>query len=94
MIVVKRGKIMPHLIKIGNSQGVRIPKPLLQQAKLENVELEFVLMDEGLLIAPVGKKPRQDWEVRVSQVLAEHPDEGIDEEWLSASLTDDEDWDW
>lgn len=85
---------MPHLIKIGNSQGVRIPKPLLQQAKLENVELEFVLMDEGLLITPVHEKPRQDWEMRIKQVLAEHADEGVDAEWLSAPLTDDEDWEW
>ncbi len=85
---------MPHLIKIGNSQGVRIPKPLLQQAKLENVELEFVLMDQGLLIAPVHRKHRQDWEIRVNQAQAEHSDEDSDEEWLNASLTDDENWEW
>jgi len=85
---------MPHLIKIGNSQGVRIPKPLLQQAKLENVELEFVLMDEGLLIAPVHEKPRRDWEMRIKPVLAEHADGGVDAEWLAAPLTADEDWEW
>lgn len=85
---------MPHLVKIGNSQGVRIPKPLLQQAKLENAELEFVLVDEGLLIAPVPEKPRQDWEARIKQALAERADEGVDAEWLSAPLTDDEDWEW
>lgn len=85
---------MPHLIKIGNSKGVRIPKPLIQQAKLENVELEFVLVKDGLLITPVRKKPRQDWEALVKQALAEHADEGVDAEWLAAPLTTDEDWEW
>ncbi len=85
---------MPHLVKIGNSQGVRIPKPLIQQAKLENAELEFVLMDMGLLIAPVHEKPRQDWAVRIKQALAERADEDADTEWLSAPLTDDVDWEW
>ena len=94
MIAVKGENIMPHLIKIGNSQGVRIPKPLLQQAKLENVELEFVLVEEGLLVAPVRKKPRQDWAERIAQALAAHGDEGVDAEWLAAPLADDEDWEW
>jgi antitoxin MazE len=94
VIAVKGENIMPHLIKIGNSQGVRIPKPLLQQAKLENVELEFVLVEEGLLVAPVRKKPRQDWAERITQALAAHGDEGVDAEWLAAPLVDDEDWEW
>ena len=32
---------MASLIKIGNSQGVRIPKLLIEQAQLENRELSL-----------------------------------------------------
>ncbi len=32
---------MTTLTKIGNSQGIRIPKILIQQAHLENVNLEL-----------------------------------------------------
>ena len=52
---------MTMLTKIGNSQGVRIPKPLIKQAKLENCEIEFELTKDGLLLKPVKNNPREGW---------------------------------
>ena len=52
---------MAKIIQIGNSQGIRIPKPIISLAKLEDKELEFVVMDSGLLITP-EKKVRVGWE--------------------------------
>ena len=52
---------MAKIIKIGNSQGIRIPKPIVELANLENVELDFVVLDSGLLITP-NKKARIGWE--------------------------------
>ena len=52
---------MAKIIQIGNSQGVRIPKPLISLANLEGKELEYVVMDSGLLITP-EKKVRVGWE--------------------------------
>ena len=52
---------MAKIIKIGNSQGIRIPKPVISLAKLENQELEFVLLDSVLLITP-EKKVRIGWD--------------------------------
>ena len=52
---------MAKIIQIGNSQGIRIPKPLIALANLEGKELEYVVMDSGLLITP-EKKVRVDWE--------------------------------
>jgi len=43
---------MTHLVKIGNSQGIRIPKPLVEQAQLEGKELKLQLVSNGLLISP------------------------------------------
>jgi len=37
------------LTRIGNSQGIRIPKPLIAQAHLANVELDFEVLENGLL---------------------------------------------
>ena len=51
---------MAKIIQIGNSQGVRIPKPLIALANLEGKELEYVVMDSGLLITP-EKKVRVGW---------------------------------
>ena len=46
---------MAKIIKIGNSQGIRIPKPIIALANLENIELDFVVLDSGLLITPDKK---------------------------------------
>ena len=48
---------MAKIIKIGNSQGIRIPKPIIALANLEDIELDFVVLDSGLLITP-DKKAR------------------------------------
>ena len=52
---------MAKIIQIGNSQGIRIPKPLIALANLEGNELEYAVMDSGLLITP-EKKVRVGWE--------------------------------
>jgi antitoxin MazE len=41
---------MTTLIRIGNSQGVRIPKAIIEQTQLEDKELVFKISDDGLLI--------------------------------------------
>lgn len=82
---------MTHLIKIGNSQGVRIPKALIQQAHLAGHQLEFQVVKTGLLLKPI-KKSRSDWQQQIEQALSKG-DETIDNDWLDASLTDD-DWAW
>ena len=51
---------MAKIIQIGNSQGIRIPKPIIELASLGDKELEFVVMDSGLLITP-EKKVRVGW---------------------------------
>ena len=77
---------MTELIKIGNSQGVRIPKPLIEQAHLANKELEFKLVNNGLLIRTVIE-PRKDWENQVKETLANYDINEIpaikDKEWLA-----------
>ena len=51
---------MAKIIKIGNSQGIRIPKPIIALANLEDIELDFVVLDSGLLITP-DRKARIGW---------------------------------
>ena len=51
---------MAKIIQIGNSQGIRIPKPIIELANLVDKELKFVVMDSGLLITP-EKKVRVGW---------------------------------
>jgi antitoxin MazE len=84
---------MTTLIRVGNSQGVRIPKALIEQAHLNNKELVFQVVDDGLLIRPV-KRPRQGWKEQFDSVLASCASDSADQEWLDAPLAADEDWEW
>jgi antitoxin MazE len=84
---------MTTLIRIGNSQGVRIPKAIIEQAQLDEKELTFKVIENGLLIQPV-KKPRQGWREQFESALHSQESGGIDHEWLNAPLVDDEDWEW
>ena len=86
---------MTSLTRIGNSQGVRIPKTIIEQAHLENKKLIFKVVDEGLLIQPI-ESPRQGWKEQFDKVLQsqESEENNIDNEWLEAPLTGIKDWEW
>ena len=70
---------MAKIIKIGNSQGIRIPKPIVELANLENIELDFVVLDSGLLIT-ADKKARIGW-----KNIAKQNDLTANWEWLKNS---------
>jgi antitoxin MazE len=86
---------MTTLTKIGNSQGIRIPKPLIQQACLENVNLELEVLENGLLIKPINNNNRDLWEENIKKVLSNHKevkDEGILEDLLNDNDLEDYEW--
>ncbi len=78
-----------QIVKIGNSQGVRIPKALLEQSGLTS-EVVLEVAGDSILIRPV-RKPREGWEAAFEQMAVEGDDKLLDE-----SLADlpDEAWEW
>ena len=49
-----------ELVQIGNSRGIRIPKPLIEQCALgDTVELR---VENDCLVISSERKPRQGWE--------------------------------
>ena len=84
---------MTHLIKIGNSQGIRIPKPLIEQADLEGKDLQLQVVEGGLLITP-KKAAREGWRESIEGTLKAHGTEPLDQEWLDAPLSIDDNSDW
>lgn len=84
---------MTTLIRIGNSQGVRIPKAIIKQALLEDRELKFKVTDDGLLIQPV-KKNREGWKEQFDKALQFKAASKEDKEWLEAPLADEGEWEW
>ena len=83
---------MVQLVKIGNSQGIRIPKPLIEQAQLEGKELKLLVVEGGLLIT-LKKGVREGWKESIENILKTQGSETVDHEWLNAPLSsDDGEW--
>jgi len=86
---------MTTLTKIGNSQGIRIPKPLIQQAHLENVSLELEVLENGLLIRPVNNTSRDTWQENIEKVMLKNEglqDKAVLEDFLNDNDLEDFEW--
>ncbi len=79
------------LRKMGNSQGVIIPKTLIQQLGFEH-EVEMRVTETGIVLEkPQKAHPREGW-AAASQGLME---EDVDTDWLGlGNADDDKDWTW
>lgn len=80
-----------NIIRIGNSQGVRIPKPILEKCGLRG-RVEMNVKDNVLVIAPV-QEARDGW----SDAFKRRAEQGDDEPLLNEndlSSWDESDWEW
>ncbi len=84
---------MAQIVRIGNSKGVRIPKILIEEARLEGKELNFRVV-KGSLIISASQKSREGWAEAVEISQAAHGVEPLDLEWLDSPLTLNDDWEW
>ena len=70
-----------RIVKIGNSRGIRLPKPLIEEAGLgEDVELRVVAT--GLLIERAAQT-REGWAETAAKVRARGEDGLLDESSLT-----------
>lgn len=81
-----------NIVRIGNSRGIRIPKKLLEECRLEEtVELEA--HKDHLVIRSVAK-PRNGWDEAFSR-MAKHGDDALlDGESLVSTQWDNTEWHW
>lgn len=81
-----------RIIKIGNSQGIRIPKPLLEQIGIGE-DVELAIEDNRIIILPVSN-PRENWDEAFKQMAANGDDALlIDDQGLTHSW-DEAEWQW
>lgn len=76
-----------RLIRIGNSRGVRLAKPLLEQAGLED-EVE-IRVERRAVVITAATAPRAGW----ADAAAKYAPGGLLDA-PSATRFDDEDWAW
>jgi antitoxin MazE len=79
-----------RLVRIGNSRGIRIPKPLIEQAGLED---EVVLRPtaDGLLVQAV-REPRAGWGDAAAELAGSARGGMLDAP--TPTAFDEEEWTW
>ncbi|MEX2092148.1 MAG: AbrB/MazE/SpoVT family DNA-binding domain-containing protein [Pirellulales bacterium] len=79
------------IVRIGNSRGVRIPKPLLDQTGL-NGEVDIRAEKDTLVIGP-ARRPREGWAAAFREMAQRGEDQLLD---AAPSWTqwDQDEWEW
>lgn len=81
------------LIRIGNSQGVRIPKPIIEEIGLSE-EIEMILKDNHIILRS-SEKTRKDWDHAFEKMAEEQDDQLLDKEEVEGpSQWDEAEWTW
>ena len=79
------------LISIGNSRGVRIPKPLIEQCGLtEQVEMD---VQDRMIVIHSPRRSRAGWEAAFEGMARRGDDKLLDSD-AGSTHWDDEEWQW
>jgi antitoxin MazE len=80
-----------ELVRIGNSRGIRIPKPIIEQCRLGDT-VELRIERDCLVISP-DRTPREGWDAAFRAAGPAGGDKLLLES-LPANKFDREEWQW
>ncbi len=93
LAVITLYSMKTRIIQIGNSQGIRIPKVLLEQSGLLG-EVELEVKDRQIIIRTIHQ-PREGWDGRFQALAENGDDELLDRNALPyQSSWDEKEWTW
>ncbi len=78
------------LVRIGNSRGVRLPKPFIEQAGLVD-EVELRVREGAIIISP-AHGAREGWAKAAKELRERKEDRLVDG--VTPTRFDDEEWQW
>ena len=81
-----------RLVRMGNSQGIRIPKIVIDQLGL-GAEVQLEVRADRLIIRPV-RTPRQGWEEQFARMAAQGDDRLLDADAPVSTAWDENEWKW
>lgn len=79
-----------RIVRIGNSRGIRIPKPLLEQARLRE-EVELHVQGNRLIISSPDH-PRAGWDAAFRAMAEAGDDQFLDA--AARTTFDRSEWEW
>ena len=80
------------LVRIGNSRGIRLPKPVIEQCGFEN-EVEMEVHHHELVIRS-SSQPREGWAGAFARMAEARDDELLDRVAETGPTWDEEEWEW
>ena len=80
------------IVKIGNSRGIRIPKPLIAQVGIQE-DVEISIEENRLVIAP-AHHPRSDWAEAFQAMASRGDDSLLESAVVMGTIWDEEEWEW
>ena len=80
------------LVRIGNSRGIRLPKPVIEQCGFED-EVEMQVHHHELVIRS-SSLPREGWASAFARMSASGDDELLDRVAETGPTWDEEEWEW
>ena len=80
------------IIKIGNSQGLRIPKPILEQTGIRD-DVEIEVLKNQIIIRPL-RNVREGWEDAFKKMGQLGDDTLIIDDGPISHAWDEEEWQW
>ena len=81
-----------RVIKIGNSQGIRIPKTLLEQTGIMN-DVELEIEKNKIVIRPISN-PRIGWDNAFKAMAEKGDDALVDGETGVLNSWEEKEWQW
>jgi antitoxin MazE len=81
-----------RLVRIGNSQGIRIPKAVIEQVGLGG-EVELTVQENALVVAPV-RAVRAGWSTAFLAMAQRRDDALVDGELPILTAWDRDEWQW
>jgi antitoxin MazE len=79
-----------RLVRIGNSRGLRLPKPLIEEAQLRD-EVQIRVRDGALIITSLTR-PRAGWADAARRLHGQGQEHLLDEP--TPTHFDDKEWRW
>ncbi len=81
-----------RIVRIGNSKGVRLPKPIIEQAGISE-DVDIVVEDEKIIIRPISS-PRAGWDDAFQKMAEEGDDLLLDIDQPVSHSWDETEWQW
>jgi antitoxin MazE len=83
--------VTARVVRIGNSRGIRIPKPLLEQAGI--TDLVELTVEDGQIHIRARREARTGWAEQFAAMARNGDDRLINGDWPPTRF-EDEEWRW